>query len=96
MQFNEYADSAHTQLIASDVTTLTYGATLPSINGVGFGAGNYSDQTTGFSEQLTNDAAVAAVPEPSTWAMMVAGFAGLGFLSYRRTRRNGGLNFRFA
>ena len=72
MQFNEYADSAHTQLIASDVPTLTYGATLPSINGVGFGAGNYSDQTTGFSEQLTNDAAVAAVPEPSTWAMMVA------------------------
>jgi hypothetical protein len=39
---------------------------------------------------------VAGVPEPSTWAMMVAGFAGLGFLSYRRTRRNGGLNFRFA
>jgi hypothetical protein len=25
-----------------------------------------------------------AVPEPSTWAMMVLGFAGLGFLAYRR------------
>jgi hypothetical protein len=28
----------------------------------------------------------AAVPEPSTWAMMLIGFAGLGFAGYRRTR----------
>jgi phospholipase/lecithinase/hemolysin len=28
-----------------------------------------------------------AVPEPSTWAMMLAGFAGLGFLGYRRALR---------
>lgn len=26
----------------------------------------------------------AAVPEPSTWAMMILGFVGLGFLGYRR------------
>jgi PEP-CTERM motif len=26
----------------------------------------------------------AAVPEPSTWAMMLLGFAGLGYLGYRR------------
>jgi PEP-CTERM motif-containing protein len=26
------------------------------------------------------------IPEPSTWAMMLAGFAGLGFLSYRKVR----------
>jgi hypothetical protein len=25
-----------------------------------------------------------AVPEPSTWAMMVLGFAGIGFMAYRR------------
>jgi hypothetical protein len=95
MQFNEYADAAHTQLIAPDLTTLTYGSTLPSINGVGFGAGDYSDQTIVFSENLTNDT-VAAVPEPSTWAMMVLGFAGVGLFGYRHTRRNGGLNVRFA
>jgi hypothetical protein len=28
----------------------------------------------------------SAVPEPSTWAMMVLGFAGLGFAGYRRAR----------
>jgi hypothetical protein len=27
------------------------------------------------------------VPEPSTWAMMLLGFAGLGFLGYRQTIR---------
>jgi hypothetical protein len=28
--------------------------------------------------------AVGAVPEPSTWAMMILGFAGVGFMAYRR------------
>ena len=28
--------------------------------------------------------AVATVPEPSTWAMLILGFAGIGFLAYRR------------
>ena len=27
---------------------------------------------------------VAAVPEPTTWAMMLLGFAGVGFMAYRR------------
>jgi len=26
----------------------------------------------------------AAVPEPSTWAMMILGFFGVGFMAYRR------------
>jgi hypothetical protein len=28
----------------------------------------------------------AGVPEPSTWAMMLLGFAGLGYLGYRKAR----------
>jgi PEP-CTERM motif len=32
--------------------------------------------------------AVSAVPEPSTWAMMLLGFAGVGFMAYRR-KQNG-------
>ena len=29
-----------------------------------------------------------AVPEPSTWAVMLLGFAGLGFMTYRRTKKS--------
>jgi hypothetical protein len=37
-------------------------------------------------EQVRVDIAgnVGAVPEPSTWAMMVLGFLGIGFMAYRR------------
>jgi hypothetical protein len=31
---------------------------------------------------------VAAVPEPSTWAMVIFGFLGVGFLTYRRAVRS--------
>ena len=36
----------------------------------------------------TTDApdAVSAVPEPTTWLMMLIGFAGLGIYGWRRTR----------
>jgi PEP-CTERM motif len=32
-----------------------------------------------------------AVPEPSTWAMMILGFAGVGFMACRRSRKDQGL-----
>jgi hypothetical protein len=37
---------------------------------------------------------VAPVPEASTWAMMVLGFMGVGFLAYRRKNKHGGVSFR--
>jgi hypothetical protein len=43
----------------------------------------YNPATTSFAVGL-NGEQVAAVPEPSTWAMMILGFAGLGFMAYRR------------
>jgi hypothetical protein len=33
---------------------------------------------------LTSPSFTADVPEPSTWAMMLLGFAGIGFMAYRR------------
>jgi hypothetical protein len=33
---------------------------------------------------LAVGSAVSAVPEPTTWAMMILGFAGVGFVAYRR------------
>jgi WD40 repeat protein len=31
---------------------------------------------------------ISAVPEPSTWAMMILGFAGVGFMAYRRKSKS--------
>jgi PEP-CTERM motif-containing protein len=57
------------------------------------GAGPYSLQevfvikATGAGDtNLTIDLRSSVIPEPSTWAMMLLGFAGLGFLGYRKAR----------
>ena len=34
---------------------------------------------------------LTSVPEPSTWAMMLLGFAGLGFVSYSQRRKLAGV-----
>jgi hypothetical protein len=38
-----------------------------------------------------DEAVTAAVPEPSTWAMMILGFAGVGFMAYRRKTSGTGM-----
>jgi len=40
------------------------------------------------SASLTNHAVSSPVPEPSTWAMMALGFAGLGYAAVRRSRKH--------
>ncbi len=40
-----------------------------------------TEQLTLFSNTVT---LTNAVPEPSTWAMMILGFVGIGFMAYRR------------
>jgi hypothetical protein len=45
------------------------------------GSGGFDDWQFGVGE-LTYT--LSAVPEPSTWAMMILGFAGIGYLTYRR------------
>jgi hypothetical protein len=37
---------------------------------------------------LLDGVSLVMVPEPSTWALMVLGFGGLGFAAYRRARKN--------
>ena len=49
-----------------------------------FGYTLVADGSGGFGFDL---AIGGAVPEPSTWAMMLVGFAGLGFAGHRSTRR---------
>jgi hypothetical protein len=40
-----------------------------------------------FVDDASVTGAASTVPEPSTWAMMLAGFAGLGFLGWRGSRK---------
>ncbi|SIO46188.1 PEP-CTERM protein-sorting domain-containing protein [Bradyrhizobium erythrophlei] len=63
-------------------------SSLPQPNHAGFqGLGD-----EGWGVEKVN---VSAVPETSTWAMMILGFAGVGFMAYRR--RNGvGMSLRLA
>jgi PEP-CTERM motif len=59
------------------------GATSTTANGI-----NDNGVTVGFYTAADgNTIGFATVPEPSTWAMMLLGFAGLGFLSYRKVRQ---------
>jgi hypothetical protein len=61
-----------------------------TIDGRIFGGSNQNFQlVSGF----VLNAPVSPVPEPSTWAMMLLGFAGLGFMAYRRKAKP---VFRFA
>ena len=62
---------------------------------VNFIGGLAAGTTTYFSleERLvaaSTGVSVGGVPEPSTWAMMLLGFAGLGFLVHRRSRKTTG------
>jgi PEP-CTERM motif len=48
--------------------------------------GNLIYSLTPLTLQVTVDG-VSSVPEPSTWAMLLLGFAAIGFVGYRRPRR---------
>jgi hypothetical protein len=58
----------------------------------GYGSFSYSYENTFLGggqvvydlTPLTLRVQVSGVPEPSTWAMMILGFAGVGFMAYRR------------
>jgi hypothetical protein len=58
----------------------------------GNGPGNYSlfeSHAGGYPIQETGGVAIAAVPEVSTWAMTILGFAGLAFARFRRMAKRG-------
>jgi len=59
---------------------------FPDANGISLTVGS----TTGFialpDDVSTTIGVAAAAPEPSTWAMMILGFAGIGAMTYRRRK----------
>jgi hypothetical protein len=79
-------------------TTMPGGTHVAGLNGFTFnnseccgGSGTYANQSWSGTGVFSLDAEFSAtfspaVPEPSTWAMMILGFAGIGFLAYRRRK----------
>jgi PEP-CTERM motif len=66
----------------------TFSASIGEIN-VFNGNPTFLDVSgSGSAVLLVSDPVVAAVPEPSTWAMMLLGFAGVAFMAYRRSRKD--------
>jgi uncharacterized protein (TIGR03118 family) len=63
--------------------------------GLGGGSPNFLYFTAGLKDEShglfgsLSPAEFTAVPEPSTWAMMLLGFAGLGFAGFRHARKAG-------
>ncbi|SDJ65160.1 MULTISPECIES: choice-of-anchor C family PEP-CTERM protein [Bradyrhizobium] len=67
----------------SSSETLTFTSTTSGYSG-------NSSYPTAFGPALDN-VSVTAVPEPSTWAMMILGFFGIGFVAYRRKSSASGM-----
>jgi len=76
--------------ISSDVP-IGSGSIFFDYNNAIFGGGQGSLTLTPYS--ITASDQVTAVPRPSTWAMLLIGFAGIGFAGYRR--RQGASTRRF-
>jgi hypothetical protein len=78
----------------SGITLVTSGGeinlfTSPSlVPGEGFAEAGPAFGTP-FAIDYSITAISSAVPEPSTWAMMILGFFGLGVVAYRRKQQNG-------
>ena len=48
--------------------------------------GHPNFQATDNTGAIFETSSPSPIPEPSTWAMMLLGFAGLGFAGYRKAR----------
>ena len=85
----------YTDATTDSVNSILYGLLSPSNGDQGLNGSKYVNiftdkaiaSVTFSSTQKAfefDNVSIAAVPEPSTWAMMILGFLGVGFLAYRR------------
>lgn len=71
-----------TNISGLDLTRVTFTGSSLQINMEGLGL----NPTQPGSPDFFNIGLTSAVPEPSTWAMMILGFIGIGFAAYRQKR----------
>ncbi len=73
-------------IVAEASITLTTGANIACGRAIALTAAVTMDSNNVGIGGCDSPPGGSAVPEPSTWAMMLLGFAGLGFAGYRRAR----------
>lgn len=66
---------------------------ISPVSDPGTGGGHCASSTCSYTVDtlVYGDAAALSTPEPATWAMMLLGFAGLGFAGYRASRKSAGV-----
>ena len=68
------------------------GNELVTITGLApFTTATFSSTNNAFEFALATPVGIPGTPEPSTWAMMMLGFAGLGYAAFRRNTKVGAL-----
>jgi hypothetical protein len=77
------AENADIQSLISEAVA-NIGPTSPEAGAIYATGGTTQGQATGTGIPIPVPVFTTAVPEPSTWAMMLLGFAGIGFMAYRR------------
>jgi hypothetical protein len=81
-------DGSDFEIIINGVQIFSGGSVNDAVINLGSNFGPNIDLTIdGFGAFVIGGVVPEAVPEPSTWAMMLLGFAGLGYAGYRRVRR---------
>jgi hypothetical protein len=101
---NQGGGLAGTELLFTITSTsglISFGTTTSNSGPNGTANGGNDPIAVAFAASITNDGTgavgatlVPVVPEPATWAMLILGFAGIGFMAYRR--RSYGPAFRVA
>jgi hypothetical protein len=64
--------------------SLNNGGSISLVSSIGQITAFDNDMNVVFSASSASGSVIASVPEPSTWAMMILGFCGVGFMAYRR------------
>jgi hypothetical protein len=72
--FGATADGSHTSPTSNELVTIS-------------GLGSFTTATFSSSNNSFEFSIGSGVPETSTWAMMALGFAGLGYVGFRRNTK---------